>query len=84
MPREAGSFPQARASAAFEPAAARKAARASARLKLRPEMVVFDVVPKPAVTPLLAEAARIGCRFGGGRLMIDCQADAVLEFLGFA
>jgi len=53
-------------------------------LRLRPEMVVFDIVPKPAVTPLLAEAARVGCRFGGGRLMIDCQADAVLEFLGFA
>jgi shikimate dehydrogenase len=53
-------------------------------LKLRPEMVVFDIVPKPVVTPLLAEAARVGCRFGGGRLMIDCQADAVLEFLGFA
>lgn len=53
------------------------------QLNLQPGMVVFDIVPKPPVTPLLAEAARIGCRFGGGRLMIDCQADAVLEFLGF-
>lgn len=53
-------------------------------LNLQPGMVVFDIVPKPPMTPLLAEAARNGCRFGGGRLMIDCQADAVLEFFGFA
>jgi hypothetical protein len=52
MPREAGSFPQDRATAALAPAPARKAARASARLGLRPDMVVFDIVPKPAVTPL--------------------------------
>jgi shikimate dehydrogenase len=53
-------------------------------LSLQPGMVVFDIVPKPPMTPLLTEAARTGCRFGGGRLMIDCQADAVLQFLGFA
>ena len=47
-------------------------------------MVVFDVVTKPAVTPLLSEAAKAGCRCGGGRLMVDCQADALLEFLGFS
>jgi shikimate dehydrogenase len=46
--------------------------------------VVFDIVPKPDVTPLMAYAAEAGCRVGGGRLMIDGQADAVLEFLGFA
>jgi shikimate 5-dehydrogenase len=53
-------------------------------LNLQPGMVVFDIVPKPPMTPLLTEAARVRCRFGGGRLMIDCQADAVLDFLGFA
>src|SRR5579871_4387726 len=129
MPRDVGSPPHARARAAFDPAPARKAVRASAwlastsriqratlsavprnffstvsawpaglvprskckptspgmaartgsndglplPLKLQPGIVVFDIVPKPAVTPLLAEAARAGCRFGGGRLMIDCQ-----------
>jgi shikimate dehydrogenase len=48
-----------------------------------PACVVFDIVPKPDVTPLMATAAKAGCRVGGGRLMIDGQADAVLDFLGF-
>jgi shikimate dehydrogenase len=48
-----------------------------------PACVVFDIVPKPDVTPLMAHAAKAGCRVGGGRLMIDGQADAVLDFLGF-
>jgi shikimate dehydrogenase len=51
---------------------------------LDPSCVVFDIVPKPDVTPLMAYAAKAGCRVGGGRLMIDGQADAVLDFLGFA
>ncbi len=50
---------------------------------LDPATVVFDIVPKPDVTPLMAHAAAAGCRTSGGRLMIDSQADAVLEFLGF-
>jgi shikimate dehydrogenase len=50
---------------------------------LDPAMVVFDIVPKPDVTPLMAHARAVGCRVGGGRSMIDGQADAVLEFLGF-
>jgi shikimate dehydrogenase len=50
---------------------------------LEPACVVFDIVPKPDVTPLMAYAAKSGCRVGGGRLMIDGQADAVLDFLGF-
>jgi shikimate dehydrogenase len=50
---------------------------------LDPACVVFDIVPKPDVTPLMAYAAKAGCRVGGGRLMIDGQADAVLDFLGF-
>jgi hypothetical protein len=28
-------------------------------------------------------ATEAGCRVGGGQLMIDGQADAVLDFLGF-
>ena len=50
---------------------------------LEPACVVFDIVPKPDVTPLMAYAAKAGYRVGGGRLMIDGQADAVLDFLGF-
>jgi len=45
--------------------------------------VVFDIVPTPTMTPLMAHAAAAGCRTGGGRLMIESQAEAVLEFLGF-
>jgi shikimate dehydrogenase len=50
---------------------------------LDPACVVFDIVPKPDVTPLMAYAREAGCQVGGGRLMIDGQADAVLDFLGF-
>jgi shikimate dehydrogenase len=50
---------------------------------LDPACVVFDIVPKPDVTPLMAYATEAGCRVGGGRMMIDGQADAVLDFLGF-
>jgi shikimate dehydrogenase len=48
-----------------------------------PACTVFDIVPKPDVTPLMAYATQAGCKVGGGRLMVDGQADAVLEFLGF-
>jgi shikimate dehydrogenase len=48
-----------------------------------PACVVFDIVPKPNVTPLMAYAKEAGCVAGGGRMMIDGQADAVLDFLGF-
>jgi shikimate dehydrogenase len=50
---------------------------------LDPATTVFDIVQKPDVTPLMAYAVRAGCRTGGGRLMVDGQADAVLDFLGF-
>jgi len=50
---------------------------------LDPACVVFDIVPKPDVTPLMQYATEAGCRVGGGQLMIDGQADAVLDFLGF-
>ena len=48
-----------------------------------PACTVFDIVPKPDVTPLMACATKAGCRVGGGRLMIEWQTDAVLDFLGF-
>jgi shikimate dehydrogenase len=50
---------------------------------LDPACTVFDIVPKPDVTPLMAYGIEAGCKVGGGRLMVDGQADAVLEFLGF-
>jgi shikimate dehydrogenase len=50
---------------------------------LDPACTVFDIVPKPDVTPLMACATKAGCRVGGGRLMIEGQTDAVLDFLGF-
>ncbi len=49
-----------------------------------PHCVVFDIVPKPAITPLMAQAEAAGCKTGGGQMMIDAQADAILEFLGFS
>jgi shikimate dehydrogenase len=50
---------------------------------LDPGCTIFDIVPKPDVTPLMAYGLEAGCKVGGGRLMVDGQADAVLEFLGF-
>jgi shikimate dehydrogenase len=50
---------------------------------LDPACVVFDIVPKPDVTPLMTYAKEAGCVAAGGRMMIDGQADAVLDFLGF-
>ena len=43
---------------------------------------VIDIVPKPPMTPLLAAAAEAGCRIAGGQVMIEGQAEAVLEFFG--
>jgi shikimate dehydrogenase len=50
---------------------------------LDPACTVFDIVPKPDITPLMAYAAKAGCRVGGGQLMVNSQVDAVLDFLGF-
>jgi shikimate dehydrogenase len=44
-------------------------------------VTVIDIVPKPAVTPLLALAAQCGCPHRGGATMVDGQSDAVIEFL---
>ena len=50
--------------------------------KLDGVAAVIDIVPKPAVTPLLAAAAAAGCRAAGGQAMIEGQAEAVLGFFG--
>lgn len=48
----------------------------------RSRLLVFDVVTKPEVTPLLRHARACGCRAIGGRAMVDGQADAVMRFFG--
>jgi shikimate dehydrogenase len=50
--------------------------------RLKPPMVVADVVMSPPVTPLLAAAAERGCVTHAGRLMLDAQVRQTLEFLG--
>jgi shikimate dehydrogenase len=47
---------------------------------LPPNLTVIDIVPKPALTPLLALAARCGCPHTNGAAMVDGQSDAVIEF----
>ena len=42
--------------------------------------VVFDIVQKQEPTPLRAHAVACGCRTGAGHMMVEGQADAVLEF----
>jgi shikimate dehydrogenase len=49
--------------------------------KLDAGTIVFDIVPKPAVTRLMAYAKEAGCQVIGGASMIEAQADAILEFL---
>jgi shikimate dehydrogenase len=48
---------------------------------LTPEMVVADIIVKPARTPLLEAAERRGCRTQPGLPMLTCQIDEVLAFL---
>jgi shikimate dehydrogenase len=43
---------------------------------------VIDIVTEPT-TPLLAAAARAGCRHVGGAAMVAAQTAAILAFLGF-
>jgi shikimate dehydrogenase len=49
---------------------------------IRAEAVVAEVVMTPAVTPLLAEAERHGCRTVQGRAMLDEQMVLLQAFLG--
>lgn len=50
---------------------------------LHPDVTVVDIVPSPERTALLERALRAGCSTVNGRAMIEGQAAAVLEFLGF-
>lgn len=47
---------------------------------LTPDMTVVDIIMEPAETPLLREAARIGCRIQPGRPMMDFQTEAMARF----
>jgi shikimate dehydrogenase len=49
--------------------------------KFEPGTIVFDIVPKPAVTRLMACAQEAGCEVIGGAAMIEAQADAIIEFM---
>ncbi len=49
---------------------------------IRPEAVVAEVVMTPVETPILAEAARHGCRTVPGRAMLDEQMVLLQSFLG--
>ena len=48
---------------------------------LRPGTVVFDIIMEPAETRLLAEANARGCHAEPGRPMMDCQMQAMSDFL---
>lgn len=48
---------------------------------LRPGMVVFDIIMEPSETRLLAEARARGCHAEPGRPMMDCQMQAMSDFL---
>jgi len=51
--------------------------------RLAPGMIVADIIMKPAVTPLLAAARRLGCdvRYGAG--MLDRQLEMMTAFFGY-
>lgn len=48
---------------------------------LSPDTVVFDIIMEPAETRLLAEAKARGCIAEPGRQMMDCQMQAMSDFL---
>jgi shikimate dehydrogenase len=49
---------------------------------LTPDMIVAEIIMNPQQTPLLAEAARRGCRVHLGRHMLDCQIELMARFIG--
>jgi shikimate dehydrogenase len=49
--------------------------------QLTPSMLVADIIMQPE-TPLLREARRRGCAVHPGHLMLDCQLEQRLAFLG--
>jgi shikimate dehydrogenase len=48
--------------------------------RLRPDMLVVDIIIKPGDTPFLAAARERGCTALGGRTMLEGQAAEVLRF----
>jgi shikimate dehydrogenase len=47
---------------------------------LTSDMAVVEIIMSPAMTPLLVEAERRGCRIGPGRFMLEEQVRRVMEF----
>jgi shikimate dehydrogenase len=47
---------------------------------LTPDMLVIDIIIKPDTTPLLDHARSLGCRTFNGRLMLDGQAQELVQF----
>ena len=45
--------------------------------------VLFDIVPKPDVTPLIEQARKLGALTIGGKRMIEGQANALVGFFGY-
>lgn len=45
--------------------------------------VLFDIVPKPDVTPLIEQAKKLGALTIGGKRMIEGQANALVGFFGY-
>ncbi|WP_140847356.1 shikimate dehydrogenase [Paracoccus sp. FO-3] len=50
--------------------------------RLRPEILVADIIMKPRETPLLRAAQDKGCQVRHGAPMLDCQLELMLEFFG--
>ncbi len=48
---------------------------------LSPEMTVIDIIMDPVETELLKHAKNLGCRVQYGQPMMDCQMQAIGEFL---
>jgi shikimate dehydrogenase len=50
--------------------------------RLSPEISVVDIIMSPAMTPLLTEAQKRGCKIGLGRAMLEQQVQLLQDFLG--
>jgi shikimate dehydrogenase len=53
------------------------------KTKLTANMLVADIIMKPATTPLLAAAQRAGCEVRYGAGMLDSQAEMIMTFFGY-
>jgi len=45
-------------------------------------MLVGDVITRPAITPLLATAQKIGCTTQNGLEMFDATVELTIDFFG--